>query len=457
MSVLADKFAALQQTANDLSTAKYAIIDAITEMEGTVNEGDGFADFPTAIRSIPKGGGDMGTGDYWVKVIDYDGTVLAEKRLNDGDTYTLPEPPTHDRLTFQAWSSSTPIVDGVVTCNKNNIMVGAVYKTTSGATEIDITLTAVTGTTFLLKFYKTAAGTMVIDWGDSSTEDVTGTGSMSLSHAYASVGDYTIKIIFDGAYYFDTYISNNTTSVVNYTIRRVFMSDKVTSISGNAFNNCRSLSTIVIPQGVTTIGSDAFRSCYSLSTIVIPQGVTSIGSYAFSSCNSLSTIVIPQGVTTIGTYAFNGCFPLSTIVIPQGVTSIGNNAFYSCYSLSSIVIPQGVTTIGSSAFYYCYSLSSVVIPQGVTTIGDDAFYNCRSLSTIVIPQGVTSIGGSAFNNCYPLILYDFTACTSVPTLSATNAFTNINQACRILVPAALVSAWKTATNWATYANYIVGV
>ena len=33
----------------------------------------------------------------------------------------------------------------------------------------------------------------------------------------------------------------------------------------------------------------------------------------------------------------------------------------------------------------------------------------------------------------------------------------IDRDCEIRVPAALVDAWKAATNWATYADHIVGV
>ena len=123
------------------------------------------------------------------------------------------------------------------------------------------------------------------------------------------------------------------------------------------------------------------------------------------------------------------------IEIGNGVTSIGPSAFAnSCYSLVSITIPDGVTSIGYSAFAYCYSLSSITMPNGVTSIGDTAFYSCS---------------GAAF--------YDFTACTTVPTLASTDAFYEIPDDCQIRVPAALVDAWKAATNWSTYADHIVGV
>jgi hypothetical protein len=53
--------------------------------------------------------------------------------------------------------------------------------------------------------------------------------------------------------------------------------------------------------------------------------------------------------------------------------------------------------------------------------------------------------------------YDFSKHTAVPTLAATNSLNKIPADCEIRVPAALVDEWKAATNWSTYADYIVGV
>ena len=145
------------------------------------------------------------------------------------------------------------------------------------------------------------------------------------------------------------------------------------------------------------------------------------------------------------------CNMLQKMEIGSGVTSIGSSAFYSCYSLSSITIPDGVTSIGNSAFSYCYSLDSITIPDGVTSIGNSAFQRCYSLLSITVPDGVTSIGNTAFSYCYGMKEYHLLPATP-PTLSNTNAFTNIPDDCITYVPAGSLEAYQTATNWSAYAD-----
>ena len=238
----------------------------------------------------------------------------------------------------------------------------------------------------------------------------------------------------------------------------------VTSIGREAFSNCRSLTSITIPDSVTSIGDKAFPFCFSLTNITIPDCVTSIGEGAFYSCSSLTRIMIPDSVTSIGGGAFFNCrslvtievdsgnlnytdvngllfnkektalytYPigktgasytipdsvtsieagaflgarLKSITIPDSVTSIGISAFFGC-ALTSISIPDSVTSIGGGAFLGCSALTSIMIPNGVTSIAQGTFYQCRSLATVTIPDTVTSIGEETFFKCTNLTSITF--------------------------------------------------
>ena len=170
-------------------------------------------------------------------------------------------------------------------------------------------------------------------------------------------------------------------------------------IGNRAFNLCRSLTNINIPNSVTTIGEQAFWGCDSLTNINIPNSVTMIGDSAFWGCKSFTNINIPNSVTTIGDSAFAFCDSLTSINIPNSVTMIGDSAFWYCEFLTNINIPNSVTTIGEQAFGFCDSLVNINIPNSVTTIGKYAFASCKSLTNINIPNSVTTIEDRAFCGC----------------------------------------------------------
>jgi hypothetical protein len=99
--------------------------------------------------------------------------------------------------------------------------------------------------------------------------------------------------------------------------------------------------------------------------VVIPariygKAVVEIGNHAFAECKSLTSVTIPDSVTDIGGYAFAWCESLTSVTIPDSVTDIGNSAFEGCKSLTSVTIPDSVTDIGHSAFLECYSLKPEV-------------------------------------------------------------------------------------------------
>ena len=199
--------------------------------------------------------------------------------------------------------------------------------------------------------------------------------------------------------------------------------NNVTSIGSCVFRGCSSLSSISLPfigssahgSSNAYLGYDFGASAYSenskyvpttLKTVVITGGST-IDYNAFYECASISTVIIPRGVTSIGYNAFHGCTGLTSISIPDSVKSIGAYAFYGCNRLTAIAIPRGVTSIGNSLFYGCDSLTGIVIPDGVTTIGNHAFYGCTHLTSLLIPESVTNIDDSAFRSCGNLVSVTF--------------------------------------------------
>ena len=355
---------------------------------------------------------------------DYDGTILYSYTVDEVAALTeLPPLPEHSGLVCQGWNWS---LDGIKAMGRA-VEIGAMYITDDGKTRIYIHLEDGRTSPML---GCCPNGTVTVDWGDGTEPDTltgtsTSTEQWTPTHEYGAPGDYVIKLSVDGSVEF---AGSWLTNADSYLLR---FSD----------------------------GADGRNKVYqnAIKKVEIGDGVTSIGSYAFYNCCSLTSVTIPVAVTSIGGYAFQNCYSLSAITIPDGVTEFVNNEFQDCGSLSAIMIPDSVTSMYNYAFRNCKSLSSVTIPDSITLIGNGMLRDCYSLSTIAIPDGVISIGSTVFQNCYGVRYYDFTRHTTVPTLSNTDAFTGIAADCEIRVPAALADEWKAATNWTTYADYIVGV
>ena len=355
----------------------------------------------TANVNVPSSGPITPVAPSDITFYDYDGAVIEAWTLAELATKTtLPNYPIHEGLTCQGWNWS--LADLKTTNRKMN--VGAMYITDDGKTRIYIRLEEGRTSPML---GVCPNGTVTVDWGDGTAPDtLTGTSTTTVkwtpNHAYAAPGEYVIKLTVDGTMGF-------------------------------------------YGEEESTGGSASLR--YSSGS--------DNRNYVYRS--SVQRIEIGTGVTSIGTSAFRACYSLTSITIPSSITSIASNAFNSCYSLASITIPDGITSIGTRAFYSCYSLASITIPDGITSIGTTAFRACYSFTSITIPNGVTNIESFVFYNCYGVAFYDFTAYTAVPALKSANAFANISADCQIRVPAALADAWKSATNWSSYADYIVGV
>lgn len=118
---------------------------------------------------------------------------------------------------------------------------------------------------------------------------------------------------------------------------------------------------LVIPKTVTHIEFGAIRECQLLKTVTFEEGskIKEIENYAFNNCTSLSNIILPNSIIKIGFAAFGGCKSLTNITIPNSVTTIGSQAFARCESLTSVVIPRTVTQLGDFIFLRCTRLKNI--------------------------------------------------------------------------------------------------
>ena len=159
---------------------------------------------------------------------------------------------------------------------------------------------------------------------------------------------------------------------------------------------------------VVKIDQSAFVNLTSVVSIEIPDGVREIGQNAFQNCTSLTRLILPKTLLSCEN-AFHG-LPNSVFhTDDQGGLYLGtaDNPYYCLYSLSdpsatSYTTHPDTELVHAKAFENHSNITEVTFSEGVWYIGTDALYNCTKLMTVSLPSTLKSIYGSIFGNCRSL-------------------------------------------------------
>lgn len=195
-------------------------------------------------------------------------------------------------------------------------------------------------------------------------------------------------------------------------------------------------------------GSERVYSAICDATSAITSAETS--GYLFNAKN----IEIGKCVSSIDDRAFNAPQIVTSVTIGENVATIGNSSFFLCPKVPTLTIPNSVRTIGETAFSGWRSITELTIPSGVVSIGNQAFSQCSALTSVII-EGSTTFENLVFAMCSGLT--SVTCLATTPPTVGFNMFYDTSNALTIYVPSASVNAYKTATNWSTYANRIQAI
>ena len=177
------------------------------EAKGVSNPGDNIAEYPAIIANLPDGGGEVDWMRNRVRFLDFDGTVLKEQYVEDGQAATPPADPAHPELglTFSRWGAVAADLAAVY----SNLDVVALY---NGSFAAMFKIKAAAGDTVTLPIVGVVLGsvddTVAIEvvWGSGDPDLQAGYPSKTFDEAFE--GWVTCSLPNAGAYVLDDNLSS---------------------------------------------------------------------------------------------------------------------------------------------------------------------------------------------------------------------------------------------------------
>lgn len=450
---------------NNLTDFLTDIADAIREKKGTTDLINP-QDFSEEIRKIESGSTEVEEKD--INFYDYDGTLLFSYTIPEAQALTeLPTPKGHSGLIFDGWNWDYEEVIAL----DYPMNIGAMYKTDDGKTRLYLKVDE--PTSISLSFQN--LGTATVDFGDGEVVETSETKPV-LPHTYA-VGEYMIRIDSTNSYTLEFSVNSGNilgkcAAKSSGLLQRVEVGDRG-KVGATAFKACYNMSTITyqkkglgnsagwtetyygsglihlnLPKG-SSIFVNGVANTSRLRIICLPSNPLYITSGCISN-SSVERFLVPDGFSLNSTVDGSG---LRKFRCPSAMTSLPNNMFNRCQYLEEVELHSDISSFPNNCFNECYCLRKFNMPVGLETIMEKAFYNCRSLRVMPpFPSTLNSIGTNAFWYI-PAVVFDFSACSQIPTLVNTNAFEYTSGI--IVVPDNLYNEWIAATNWSTYADRII--
>ncbi|KAK1733351.1 leucine-rich repeat domain-containing protein [Skeletonema marinoi] len=168
-------------------------------------------------------------------------------------------------------------------------------------------------------------------------------------------------------------------------VTRVRIDESVTVIPTSAFYENRNIEEVECHDRVKSVGGWAFYNCRSLRRVIM-RGVKAVNGFAFYYCNALTDVECEK-LEIIGRRAFLGCKSLTKINVPSAKI-VESWAFASCTALTKVDFGKELESIGEMAFYECKSLERITIPLKDDIIThDNIFKECKKLERVDLVEG----------------------------------------------------------------------
>ena len=183
----------------------------------------------------------------------------------------------------------------------------------------------------------------------------------------------------------------------------ITLPESLTSIGNKTFEGS-GVQTVILPEVMTVIPEATFRNS-SLTNIQMSANMFTIGKNAFEGCKNITGLTLPNTISAIDEGAFKDCSNMQTINIPTSLIELSDNLFYGCESLQTITIPGTVQSIGDKTFAKCKSLTEIILPNSIINL-NSMVSECDNLQTVMIPSTTANCNFDGIGEkCPKLIFY----------------------------------------------------
>lgn len=378
--------------------------------------------------------------DGFVKLIDFDGTVIAEYTPSEFLALTeYPTPPAHEGLTFTRYNWTLQDAQEYVRDYHFQI-IGAQYTPTDGKSHFFMTFEHGESPKIGVVLTLTEDSSVNIEWGDESSTLVTpdtGAHTYTTYHTYNSIGSYEIKISAEGevSNQGNLFSNPNDTGTAEYddyniALRKVYMADNIKLVYAGTFSGYNNLTEVVLSSNTPIIGSGFFSNT-RVKAVIVPDTCTKIDSSGIGLQTDYCYLSLSKSLAEISYFALS--LNTDTVCIPnsEGIECksnfISNVAAYWYYKhiiipdtavldstpfstttrvkLTYLRLPKTTTNfiqLPSSTFSGCSSLRRINLPEGLKYLMGSCFEGCSALEYIEIPSTVRYVNAKEFKDCTSL-------------------------------------------------------
>lgn len=192
----------------------------------------------------------------------------------------------------------------------------------------------------------------------------------------------------------------------------------------SAFENCKALKHVVLPNAMRILGREMFKNCVALKEITLPERLERIEWGAFENCISLEELAPLKNIRQIDRDAFKGCTKLRKItILSENMERLDFGAFSGCDGLETFAVSEqkhlkmlrgipphrflkevspGFYAFGKILAQYTGEEEAVVIPPDIEYIGAECFRDNKKVCCIKMSEEVRVIGTDAFRACKKL-------------------------------------------------------